>query len=88
MLTLMNAQRTPSEAALRKFITAAMIGLVVGLILLITAIGLDWGGYLGGFAIGVAIGLMLVGAYFWGFMNAVRQRPTRDAWRPSESGTF
>lgn len=67
-----------------RVVIAAIIGIVVGLVLVIVSIGLDWRGFSGGMATGAGIGLMVVGAYFWGYANGLRRPVSRGDWRPSQ----
>lgn len=77
--------------AFGRIIGGAIASMVVGGIIVILGIGLDWGGLVGGFAIGGGIGLVVVGAYFWGYANGLKRAATLAStspasWLPSRDG--
>lgn len=72
-----------TQTAFSRTITAAVIVIAGGMIVLVLGIGLDWGGIWGGFGLGVGIGLALVGAYLLGFANGLRRPKLRGSWLPS-----
>lgn len=71
------------DAASVRIVGAAIASMVVGSITVFLGIGLDWGGLGGGLALGGGIGLVVVGAYFWGFANGLRRTATRASTDPS-----
>lgn len=76
------------DTAFGRIIGAAIASMVVGGIAVFLGIGLDWGGFSGGLALGGGVGLVVVGAYFWGYANGLRRTATRasadfPSWLPS-----
>lgn len=82
----MNASAQSTTRGSTSVVVLAIVGMIIGLTLLILAIGLDWSGFAGGFAIGVGIGMTGVGAYIWGYRNGMRRPRVQDAWLPSRDG--
>ncbi|MCT9001319.1 hypothetical protein [Microbacterium memoriense] len=78
---------TTSDSAsrtLRRITLVSIVTFALGAIIVLCGIGLDWGGFGGGMAIGAGGGLCLVGAYFAGFANGFRRGPGSGAsWLPS-----
>lgn len=68
----------------RRIAIAALAAILVGGVIVFVGIGLDWGGFLGGLALGGGIGLVVVGAYFMGYAHGVRNPVSRRAWLPSQ----
>ncbi len=87
----MNETTARRDNAFRRIIGAAIASVVVGGLIVVIGIGLDWGGFGGGLALGAGVGLVLVGAYFGGFAHGLRQAMTRvsaapGTWLPSRDG--
>jgi len=65
--------------------------IVVGLVVLVLGVGLEWGGVGGGAAMGVGVGLVAIGMYVWGYANGLRKARRggakhEGAWLPSRDG--
>ncbi|MFF2369670.1 hypothetical protein [Agromyces sp. NPDC058110] len=75
-------QASASVVAVRRITVASIVAIAIGAIVAILGIGLDWQGFLGGMALGAGIGLVVVGAYFWGYANGVRRGGSRAMWLP------
>lgn len=87
----MDAATERTDNAFGRIIGGAIASMVVGGIIVFIGIGLDWGGLGGGFALGGGIGLVIVGAYFWGYANGLRRTALRastspESWLPSRDG--
>ncbi|UNK69907.1 hypothetical protein [Microbacterium sp. H1-D42] len=72
-----------SATSISRIRIVAIIGIVIGLLAVLLAAGLDWSGFGGGLATGAGIGVMLVSVYFWGYANGVGRPLSRSGWRPS-----
>ena len=82
-LTDMNETTDHISTRYRRIIGAAIAAVIVGGIIVFVGTGLDWGGFVGGLGLGAGSGLMLVGAYFWGYGNGLRRPLARAGWLPS-----
>lgn len=77
-----------TDPAFRRINRMAITLIVAGGIVVFLGIGLDWGGFVGGMALGAGVGSVIVGAYFWGYANGLRRTATRASadpasWLPS-----
>ncbi|WEG07621.1 hypothetical protein PU630_10160 [Microbacterium horticulturae] len=75
------------RVGIRPLVVIATTGIAVGFALVIVSIGLDWHGFGGGFAVGAGVGMMLVGAYCWGYSGGMHRRASTRWWRPSAGGS-
>jgi len=73
-----------STRTLRWLSIVAILAVVVGFVLVLISVGMEWHGFGGGFAVGAGVGLMVVGSYFWGYSSGLRKPTVSGAWRPSE----
>ncbi|QAY60902.1 hypothetical protein ET475_13495 [Microbacterium protaetiae] len=80
----MRTSRTPTTRLSRGVVALAICLVAVGLIVVVLSAGFDWHGFAGGLALGAGIGTMLVGAYFWGWMNGLRRQGSSARWLPGE----
>ncbi|MCR2784335.1 MULTISPECIES: hypothetical protein [unclassified Microbacterium] len=72
-----------ASAAIGRVKWVAIVGMLLGAVLLILAIGLEWRGFWGGAVQGTGIGMIAVGAYFWGYGNGLGRAEPVAAWLPS-----
>ncbi|MCR2762313.1 hypothetical protein NQ152_02195 [Microbacterium sp. zg.B48] len=72
------------SAVFGRIVVWAIAAIIAGAALLLVAIVLEWSGFWGGLVQGGGIGLMAVGAYFWGFGNGIRRAGPRASWLPSQ----
>jgi len=75
---------TRKTSMIRSLVPIAIGAMVVGAVILLVAVVNDAEGLAGGAVIGAAIGLLVVGAYFWGYANGLRRPEPRGQWLPSE----
>ena len=73
-----------ASAAIGRVKWVAISGMIAGAVLLLVAIGLEWRGFWGGAAQGAGIGLIAVGAYFWGLGDGIGRAVPVAAWLPSQ----
>jgi len=72
-----------AAAAIGRIKWVAIVGLLAGAVLLVVALGFEWRGFAGGAVQGAGIGMMAVGAYFWGYGNGIGRAEPQAAWLPS-----
>ncbi|MCR2818376.1 hypothetical protein NQ166_05930 [Microbacterium sp. zg.Y1090] len=72
-----------ASAAIARVKWVAIAGMLAGAVLLLVAIALEWRGFWGGAAQGAGIGLIAVGAYFWGLGDGIGRAVPQAAWLPS-----
>ncbi len=65
----------------------AIVTGVMGAVLLLTAILLDWSGFWGGFAQGAGIALVITAAYLLGLLTGMRRSAGSSTWLPAGGGT-
>ena len=80
----MNTLQQRTSTVFGRVLWVAIALIVLGALVLLLAIGLDWEGFSGGFAIGAGIAAMLVGTYMWGFSNGIRRGNPKAGWLPSQ----
>ena len=80
----MNKSKSMSADALTTVSRSAIACIAVGAGVFLLGIVLDWSGLWGGFGLGAAIGVILVGTYLWGFANGIRRAGPRATWLPSQ----
>ncbi|ANJ26670.1 hypothetical protein [Agromyces aureus] len=76
-------QSAKSDTAVRRLAGASVTAIVLGAIVTLCGLVMDWGGFVGGMALGAGIGLVVVGAYLWGYANGIRRGGSRATWLPS-----
>jgi len=81
---------TPSSRVARSLSRvrlAAIVTGVVGAVLLLTSIVLDWSGFWGGFAQGAGVALALTAAYLQGLLTGMRRGAGSPTWLPAGGST-
>ncbi|KAA9086613.1 hypothetical protein [Microbacterium radiodurans] len=80
----MTRTQPPSQPIARiRFV--ALSAAVVGAVLVLTALVLDWAGFWGGFALGSGIAMVVVAAYLLGLVTGMRRGAATPAWRPASA---
>jgi len=78
---------SPTVRSRNAFLTAFSASLVVlGALLLLAGIVLDWSGFWGGAGLGAGVALAVVGAYLGGYANGLRRAGSAAVWIPSSGG--
>lgn len=73
-----------ASAVIGRMKWVAIGGMLLGAVVLLVAIGLDWHGFWGGVVQGAGIGMIAVGAYFWGYGNGIGRGAPATVWLPSQ----
>lgn len=67
---------------------AAAVAAITGALLALVAVGFDFSGFWGGFALGTGVGLIVVAAYLSGLVTGMRRALPASMWLPArENGS-
>ena len=63
----------------------AAVSAVAGAVLSLAAIGFDWSGFWGGFALGAGIAAIVLAAYLWGLVTGMSRAGHTPTWLPART---